>query len=203
MSKRQVFSLFIAFNFLLVSCSSSSSSKKKSVAAQRAIETREYAVDTKTLMTSSIGAFQDLGFTIDTISDEFLLITASKIEEPQKEKKKDKKIGPAAILVGVLAIVAILAVSKNNKDLFDDDDDGGSSGGTKTVVKDYKLTATLTVKPISDTEPVLSSLRINFGGSKRDRSMQFFKEFFAAIDKSLFLDENLDQAKEIDLEIDN
>ncbi|MDC0918276.1 hypothetical protein OAQ61_04165, partial [Candidatus Marinimicrobia bacterium] len=63
--------------------------------------------------------------------------------------------------------------------------------GTKTVVKDYKLTATLTVKPISDTEPVLSSLRINFGGSKRDRSMQFFKEFFAGIDKSLFLDENL------------
>ena len=92
MSKRQVFSLFIAFNFLLVSCSSSSSSKKKSVAAQRAVETREYAVDTKTLMTSSIGAFQDLGFTVDTISDEFLLITASKIEEPQKEKKKDKKI---------------------------------------------------------------------------------------------------------------
>jgi len=199
MSKRQVFSLFIAFNFLLVSCSSSSSSKKKSVAAQRAVETREYAVDTKTLMTSSIGAFQDLGFTIDTISDEFLLITASKVEVPEKE---DKKIGPGDILVGILAIVAIIAVSKNNKDLFDDDDDddGGSSGGTKTVVKDYKLTATLTVKPISDTEPVLSSLRINFGGSKKDRSMQFFKEFFAGIDKSLFLDENLNQAQDVDLE---
>jgi len=150
-------------------------------------------------MTSSIGAFQDLGFTIDTISDEFLLITASKVEVPEKE---DKKIGPGDILVGILAIVAIIAVSKNNKDLFDDDDDddGGSSGGTKTVVKDYKLTATLTVKPISDTEPVLSSLRINFGGSKRDRSMQFFKEFFAGIDKSLFLDENLNQAQDVDLE---
>ena len=61
MSKRQVFSLFIAFNFLLVSCSSSSSSKKKTVAAQRAVETREYAVDTKSLMQSSIGTFQDLG----------------------------------------------------------------------------------------------------------------------------------------------
>ena len=186
MSKRQVFSLFIAFNFLLVSCSSSSSSKKKSVAAQRAIETREYAVDTKTLMTSSIGAFQDLGFTIDTISDEFLLITASKVEAPEKKEKEDKKIGPGAILVGILAIVAIIAIDKNTKDR--DNDRDSSSGGSKTVVKDYKLTATLTVKPISDTEPVLSSLRINFGGSKRDRSMQFFKEFFAGIDKSLFLD---------------
>ena len=198
MSKRQVFSLFIAFNFLLVSCSSSSSSKKKSVAAQRAIETREYAVDTKTLMTSSIGAFQDLGFTIDTISDEFLLITASKVEAPEKKEKEDKKIGPGAILVGILAIVAIIAIDKNTKDR--DNDRDSSSGGSKTVVKDYKLTATLTVKPISDTEPVLSSLRINFGGSKKDRSMQFFKEFFAGIDKSLFLDENLDQAQDVDLE---
>ena len=198
MSKRQVFSLFIAFNFLLVSCSSSSSSKKKSVAAQRAIETREYAVDTKTLMTSSIGAFQDLGFTIDTISDEFLLITASKVEAPEKKEKEDKKIGPGAILVGILAIVAIIAIDKNTKDR--DNDRDSSSGGSKTVVKDYKLTATLTVNPISDTEPVLSSLRINFGGSKRDRSMQFFKEFFAGIDKSLFLDENLDQAQDVDLE---
>ena len=194
----QVFSLFIAFNFLLVSCSSSSSSKKKSVAAQRAIETREYAVDTKTLMTSSIGAFQDLGFTIDTISDEFLLITASKVEAPEKKEKEDKKIGPGAILVGILAIVAIIAIDKNTKDRDNDRDSSG--GSSKTVVKDYKLTATLTVKPISDTEPVLSSLRINFGGSKRDRSMQFFKEFFAGIDKSLFLDENLDQAQDVDLE---
>jgi hypothetical protein len=198
MSKRQVFSLFIAFNFLLVSCSSSSSSKKKSVAAQRAVETREYAVDTKTLMTSSIGAFQDLGFTIDTISDEFLLITASKVEVPEKKEKEDKKIGPGAILVGILAIVAIIAIDKNTKDRDNDRDSSG--GGSTTVVKDYKLTATLTVKPISDTEPVLSSLRINFGGSKKDRSMQFFKEFFAGIDKSLFLDENLNQAQDVDLE---
>jgi len=198
MSKRQVFSLFIAFNFLLVSCSSSSSSKKKSVAAQRAVETREYAVDTKTLMTSSIGTFQDLGFTIDTISDEFLLITASKVEAPEKKEKEDKKIGPGAILVGILAIVAIIAIDKNTKDRDNDRDSSG--GGSTTVVKDYKLTATLIVKPISDTEPVLSSLRINFGGSKRDRSMQFFKEFFSGIDKSLFLDENLNQAQDVDLE---
>ena len=33
--------------------------------------------------------------------------------------------------------------------------------------------------------------------------MEFFKEFFTAVDKSLFLDDNLEQAKEIDLETDN
>jgi|TARA_B110000438_G_scaffold10410_1_gene10515 hypothetical protein len=195
MSKRQVFSLFIAFNFLLVSCSSSSSSKKKTVAAQRAVETREYAVDTKSLMQSSIGTFQDLGFTIDTISEEFGLITASKVEKPKKKKKSD-----AEKALSALAIVAVLWWVINSDG--DDDKKSSGSGGTTTVVKDYKLTATLTVKAISETEP-LSSLRVNFGGGKRERSMQFFKEFFTAIDKSLFLDDNLDQAQEIDLEIDN
>ena len=193
MSKKQIFSLFIAVNFILVSCSSSSSSKKKSVAAQRAVETREYAVDTKSLMTSSIGAFQDLGFTIDTLSEEFGLITASKVEE---EEEEDDEGFSAGQILGVLLIIgALIALD----DVLPDDDSGGG-GSTTTVIKDYKLTATLTVKPISETEPVLSSLRINFGGSERKRSIRFFKEFFTAIDKSLFLDENLDAAEDIDLE---
>ena len=196
MSKKQIFSLFIAVNFILVSCSSSNSSKKKSVAAQRAVETREYAVDTKSLMTSSIGAFQDLGFTIDTLSEEFGLITASKVEE---EEEEDDEGFSAGQILGVLLIIgALIALD----DVLPDDDSGGG-GSTTTVIKDYKLTATLTVKPISETEPVLSSLRINFGGSERKRSIRFFKEFFTAIDKSLFLDENLNSAEDIDLEQDN
>jgi len=196
MSKKQIFSLFIAVNFILVSCSSSSSSKKKSVAAQRAVETREYAVDTKSLMTSSIGAFQDLGFTIDTLSEEFGLITASKVEE--EEEEDDEGLSAGKVLGVLLIIGALIALD----DVLPDDDSGGG-GSTTTVIKDYKLTATLTVKPISETEPVLSSLRINFGGSERKRSIRFFKEFFTAIDKSLFLDENLDSAEDIDLEKDN
>ena len=44
-------------------------------------------------MQSSIGTFQDLGFTIDTISEEFGLITASKVEKPKKKKKSDIKNG--------------------------------------------------------------------------------------------------------------
>ena len=197
MSKKNIFSLFIAVNFLLISCSSSSSSKKKSVAAQRAVETREYAVDTKSLMTSSIGAFQDLGFTIDTLNEEFGLITASKVEE--EEEEDDEGLSAGKVLGALLIIGALIALD----DILPDDDSGGGGGSTTTVIKDYKLTATLTIKPISETEPVLSSLRINFGGSERKRSIRFFKEFFTAIDKSLFLDENLNSAEDIDLEKDN
>ena len=69
---------------------------------------------------------------------------------------------------------------------------GGDDDGETVIIKDYKLTATVTVKAINDSEPYLSSLRVNFGGSERKRSMQFFREFFTSIDKSLFLDETIE-----------
>jgi len=172
--------------FLLISCASSGGSSKKSTAAQRAVETREYEVNSKDLMQSTIGAFQDLGFTIDTLSEEFGLITASKIEKPTKEEPSDaqKALGALAVVAAIWWLVAT-------------DGDGDTPGGRRNdgetvVVKDYKLTATVTVKSINDSEPYLSSLRVNFGGSERKRSMKFFSDFFNAIDKSLFLDESLE-----------
>jgi len=174
--------------FLLMSCASSGGSSDKSTVAQRAVETREYDVSSRNLMQSTIGAFQDLGFTIDTLSEEFGLITASKIEEPKKEES-DNNVGLLGVLVAAVAIGAILSSDWDDDDnncLFCDIDDDGE----KIIIKDYKLTATVTVKAINDSEPYLSSLRVNFGGSERKRSMQFFREFFTAIDKSLFLDES-------------
>jgi len=179
-----------ALTFLLMSCASSVRSDKKSTAAQRAVETREYELSSKELMQSAIGAFQDLGFTIDTLSEEFGLITASKIEEPQK-KQSDNDVGLLGAIVAVVAIGALLSGD------WDDDDDsclfcGRDDDGETVIIKDYKLTATVTVKAINDSEPFKSSLRVNFGGSERKRSMQFFREFFTAIDKSLFLDQSLE-----------
>ncbi len=172
-----------------MSCVSSGNALKKSTASQRAVETREYDVNTKDLMQSTIGAFQDLGFTIDTLNEEFGLITASKIEEPKKEESDDN-IGLLGALVAVVAIGAILSSDWNDDDnscLFCGRDDDGET----VIIKDYKLTATVTVKAINDSEPYLSSLRVNFGGSERKRSMKFFRNFYNAIDKSLFLDKNL------------
>ena len=172
--------------FLFMSCASSGGTIKKSTAAQRAVETREYDVNTKDLMQSTIAAFQDLGFTIDTLNEEFGLITASKVEEPKKEESNNN-VGLLGALVAVVAIGAILSSD------WDDDDNnclfcGRDDDGETVIIKDYKLTATVTVKAINDSDPYLSSLRINFGGSERKRSMQFFREFFTSIDKSLFLD---------------
>ena len=172
--------------FLLTSCASSGGSSKKSTAAQRAVETREYDVSAKDLMQSTIGAFQDLGFTIDTLNEEFGLITASKIEKPKKEKPSDaeKALGALAVIGAIWWLIATDGDGPSGR--------GGRNDGETVVIKDYKLTATATVKAIYETEPYMSSLRINFGGSERKRSIQFFREFFAAIDKSLFLDNSLD-----------
>lgn len=173
--------------FLLMSCASSGGSSKKSTAAQRAVETREYDLSLKDLMQSTIGAFQDLGFTIDTISEEFGLITASKVEKPKKEEPSD-----AEKAIGVLAVFAAIWLLVASDWDGDSSGSGGKSDGETVVVKDYKLTATVTVKPINDSEPYLSSLRVNFGGSERKRSMQFFREFFTSVEKSLFLDETIE-----------
>ncbi len=137
-------------------------------------------------MQSTIGAFQDLGFTIDTLNEEFGLITASKIEKPKKEEPSDaeKALGALAVIGAIWWLIATDGDGPSGR--------GGRDDGETVVIKDYKLTATATVKAIYETEPYISSLRINFGGSERKRSIQFFREFFAAIDKSLFLDNSLD-----------
>ena len=49
------------------------------------------------------------------------------------------------------------------------------------------LAAEITVKEIS-SEPLISSLRVNFESGGRRYSDLFFRSFFAALDQSLFLD---------------
>ena len=184
MIKKITINLFVLI-FLLASCSSGSKSQI-STAAQRAVETREYDVDVISLMQSTIGAFQDLGFTVDTLNEEFGLITASKIEIP--ENKDEEGMSAGAILGIILIIGALIALD----DKFpENNEDRKRDKGETVVVKDYKLTATVTVKPIKDSKPFVSSLRVNFGGAQRSRSVQFFKDFFSTVDKSLFLDQSI------------
>ena len=55
------------------------------------------------------------------------------------------------------------------------------------VITPLKLSATITVKEIS-SDPLISSLRINFESGGKRYSDLFFRSFFAALDQSLFLD---------------
>ena len=85
---------------------------------------------------------------------------------------------------------------KNIDELLDEEDPfeaffralTGFEDNSDLIIAPLTLSATITVKEIS-TNPFLSSLRVNFEGSDRKFSDLFFKSFFAALDKSLFLDQ--------------
>tara|TARA_B100000965_G_scaffold166789_1_gene139040 strand:+ start:1346 stop:1840 length:495 start_codon:yes stop_codon:yes gene_type:complete len=158
--------LVISLAFIFQSCAGSSSSR--TTAVKRATETREYEVSAKDLITASIGTFQDLGYTIDVLSPEFGLITASKKQAGSSQSVNSESVGES-ILRGIFGI----------------------ESNDNVIVIPLTLSATITIKEISNN-PTLSSLRVNFEGGQRKFSDLFFKSFFAALDKSLFLDQAID-----------
>ena len=148
---------------LFVGCAPGASDR--TTAVKRAIETREYNVSTKALMTASVGAFQDLGYTIDVLNSDYGLITGSRTQGTQTTEVND-----GTILDDIVA------------GLF-----GFEGRSDDIVITPLKLSATITVKEIS-SEPLISSLRVNFESGGRKYSDLFFRSFFAALDQSLFLD---------------
>ena len=201
MIRKTAIYLLIVSHIFVVSCSSSA--PKPSTTVKRAIETRDYSVDFDTLMRASIGVLQDLGYTIDVLNDSYGLITASKQTTNVKGKSDNDEIKIGDVILGTLAIITLVALWDN-----DDDDDGdcffcgGGGGGSSDDdgPNVYILKTTMNVTENSE-DPVSSSIRVNFeasmerGGKIRyagtQYSSEFFQSFFGALDKSLFLDENI------------
>ena len=200
MIRKTAIYLLIVSHIFVVSCSSSA--PKPSTTVKRAIETRDYNVDFDTLMRASIGVLQDLGYTIDVLNDSYGLITASKQTTNVKGKSDNDEIKIGDVILGTLAIITLVALWDN-----DDDDDGdcffcGGGGGSSDDdgPNVYILKTTMNVTENSE-DPVSSSIRVNFeasmerGGKIRyagtQYSSEFFQSFFGALDKSLFLDENI------------
>jgi|TARA_B100000965_G_scaffold395425_1_gene408935 hypothetical protein len=154
-------SLTLVAILLFVGCAPSASDR--TTAVKRAIETREYSVDTKTLISASVGAFQDLGYTIDVLNSEYGLITGSRTEGTQTIEDD------SSILEGIVA------------GLF-----GFEGRSDDMLIMPLKLSATITVKEVS-SDPLISSLRVNFESGGKKYSDLFFRSFFAAMDQSLFL----------------
>jgi len=157
------FSFLLAASLLVIGCGSSVG--ERTTAVKRSIETREYDVDTKTLMTASVGAFQDLGYTIDVLNSDYGLITGSRTQGTQSTRPQDDD------LLGNI-IEGLFGIENRSDDI---------------VITPLKLSATITVKEIS-INPQISSLRVNFESGGKRYSDLFFRSFFAAIEQSIFLD---------------
>jgi hypothetical protein len=208
MIRRIALHLVVLSHLFVVSCGSSA--PPPTTAVKRAIETRQYDMDFDTLMKGSIGVLQDLGYTIDVLNDNYGLITATKqttLGSGSAESKEMSKIGKAAVGIGVVLTLGLLLSRDKDNDNNSDGDclfcgwGGGSSNDGPNV---YNLKTTINIAQESE-DPVSSTIRINFQASREQggtvkyagstHSMKFFQSFFAALDKSLFLDVNLESGE--------
>ena len=208
MIRRIALHLVVLSHLFVVSCGSSA--PPPTTAVKRAIETRQYDMDFDTLMKGSIGVLQDLGYTIDVLNDNYGLITATKqttLGSGSAESKEMSKIGKAAVGIGVVLTLGLLLSRDKDSDSNSDGDclfcgwGGGSSNDGPNV---YNLKTTINIAQESE-DPVSSTIRINFQASREQggtvkyagstHSMKFFQSFFAALDKSLFLDVNLESGE--------
>ena len=208
MIRRIALHLVVLSHLFVVSCGSSA--PPPTTAVKRAIETRQYDMDFDTLMKGSIGVLQDLGYTIDVLNDNYGLITATKqttLGSGSAESKEMSKIGKAAVGIGVVLTLGLLLSRDKDNDSNSDGDclfcgwGGGSSNDGPNV---YNLKTTINIVQESE-DPVSSTIRINFQASREQggtvkyagstHSMEFFQSFFAALDKSLFLDVNLESGE--------
>ena len=208
MIRRIALHLVVLSHLFVVSCGSSA--PPPTTAVKRAIETRQYDMDFDTLMKGSIGVLQDLGYTIDVLNDNYGLITATKqttLGSGSAESKEMSKIGKAAVGIGVVLTLGLLLSRDKDNDSNSDGDclfcgwGGGSSNDGPNV---YNLKTTINIAQESE-DPVSSTIRINFQASREQggavkyagstHSMEFFQSFFAALDKSLFLDVNLESGE--------
>lgn len=212
MIRRIALHLVVLSHLFVVSCGSSV--PPPTTAVKRAIETKQYDVDFDTLMKGSIGVLQDLGYTIDVLNDNYGLITATKqttLGSGSAESKEMSKIGKAAIGIGVVLTLGLLAAADRDKGGEGEDNGGGDclfcgwgGGSSNDGPNVYNLKTTINIVQESE-DSVSSTIRINFQASREQggtvkyagstHSMEFFQSFFAALDKSLFLDVNLESGE--------
>jgi len=183
----------------------------------RAMETRSFSKDMKTVLKASINALQDMDYTVDVLNSDIGLITASRTtEKGQPPLSADNtanndqvsglgKLLPIVFIAGAAIILFNL--------IFGDDDDGdkrrdrdgpninlglggGSSGDSGPVgprIFRYKVTINLNNLNADNTK-----VRVSASGEiEQDGKIlstggihepKFFRQFFANVNKALFLE---------------
>ena len=196
---------------------------KPPTAVARAMETRSFSKDMKTVLKASINALQDMDYTIDVLNSDIGLITASRTTEKGKaplsldspNNNNNNQVSRLGQLIPVVFIAGAAIILFNL--IFGGDDDGdkrrdrdgttinlgsggGSSGDSGPVgprIFRYKVTINL-----NDLNADNTKVRVSASGEiEQDGKIlstggihepKFFRQFFANVNKSLFL-ENQDQ----------
>ena len=214
------FLYFSLISYLIVGisgCANPPRSEKPPTSVARAMETRAFSGDMKTVLKASINSLQDMDYTIAVLNSDIGLITANRTTEHRKASLANEKPEgeltdgqKACIALGAIAVIAIIAAAIFGED--DDDDNGrgrrgrsrplfgggrgGDDGPDGPRIYRYKVTINLT--ELSDGE---TNVRVSASGEVEQdgkilstggvHELEFFQKFFAGMNQGLFLDQNV------------
>ena len=210
----------IGYLFIGVSgCATPPRAEKPPTSVTRAMETRAFQGDLRTILKASINSLQDMDYTIDVLNSDIGLITASRTTEQRKASLTDEKpqrtmtdSEKACLVIGSVAIIAVIAAA-----IFGDDEDdenkkrkgrrgrsgpinigdrGGNDDPDGPRIYRYKLTISLNELNNDET-----NVRVSASGEVEQdgkilstggiHEAEFFQKFFAGMNQGLFLDQNL------------
>jgi len=203
------FALIAYLSISIIGCTAPQPTVKPPTTIARAMETRTFSKDMKTVLKAAINALQDMDYTIDVLNSDVGLITASRTTEQiqaalSADNDEEKSTFEMILLplIAIVAVVMILGMAFGG----DDDDDGDTidlglgGGGDKDSGPDgpriyrYKVTVNL-----NDIDTNNTKVRVSASGEiEQDgkilstggiHELEFFQQFFANVNKALFLED--------------
>ena len=201
------FALIAYLSISIIGCTAPQPTVKPPTTMARAMETRTFSKDMKTVLKAAINALQDMDYTINVLNSDVGLITASRtteqIQAALSADNDEEKSTFGMILLPLIAIVAVVMIL--GMAFGGDDDDGdtidlGLGGGDKDSGPDgpriyrYKVTVNL-----NDIDTNNTKVRVSASGEiEQDgkilstggiHELEFFQQFFANVNKALFLED--------------
>ena len=202
---------YLLIGYLIVGlsgCSTPPRAEKPPTSVARAMETRSFSGDLKTVLKASINSLQDMDYTIEVLNSDVGLITASRTTENKKAKLASEQSNEgmtdsekASLTIGAIAVIAVIAAA-----IFDGDDGGGGgntiyTGGGNDDGPDgpliYRYRVTINLTELNNDE---TNVRVSASGEvEQDGKIlstggvhepEFFQKFFAGMNQGLFLDQN-------------
>lgn len=189
-------------------CANSPRLEKPPASIARAMETKAFPGDLKTVLKASINSLQDMDYTISVLNSDVGLITANRTTEYKKTELASENTDEgmsdaqkACLAVGAITLIAIVIGSifdgdgdgnDSNPMIFNDNDDG--TDGPK--IYRYRITINLTELENNET-----NVRVSASGEVEQdgkilstggvHELEFFQKFFNGMKQGLFLDQNL------------
>ena len=209
----------ILFAYLIAGvsgCSNPPRTEKPPTSLARAMETRSFNGDLRSVLKASINSLQDMDYTIDVLNSDIGLISASRTTESRKasltnEKPKNTMSDgeKACLAIGAVAIIAIIAAAIFGED--EDDNRGRKKGRSRPIrlgggnsddgpdgPRIYRYKVTISLDELNDKE---TNVRVSASGEVEQdgkilstggiHEAEFFQKFFAGMNQGLFLDNNL------------